>query len=135
MGTPEAPTRAAFDNPVLVARLTMVRLLEVVDELERAAARQDPWAVARLATLAHEKLEQAEAAVGRVVKDLERDLETVARALADPTDLTPDERQAIAEGHLAGCGWDGRPGSCATPHACAQAYADQVMAAYQADGR
>jgi hypothetical protein len=86
MATNEAPSGAAFTNPVLVARLTMVRLLRVVDELEQAAARQDPWTVARLAREAHEKLEQAEAAVMRVAADLERDLATVAAALVDPTD-------------------------------------------------
>lgn len=101
MAESDAPRGVTFLNPVTRTRLGMVRALSLLEELERATARNDYWSAEAYARQLQDRLDQCKADALAAVTDLEAAATVLAVALADPSDQPPDLTEALESfGHI-----------------------------------
>ena len=93
MADSPTPERVTFINPVLRARLGMTRALRLMDDLERAAARDDYWSVQEYARRIQTVLDDVQSDTYEAVQDMERASAVLAALVADPT----DDHEAVAD--------------------------------------
>lgn len=96
MADSPTPERVTFINPVLRARLGMTRALRLMDDLERAAARDDYWSVQEYARRIQTVLDDVQSDTYEAVQDMERAGVIVTAALADPSDAPAEVADALA---------------------------------------
>jgi len=97
MDAPGTPSGVTFLNPVTRTRLGMVRALHLLDDLERASARNDYWSAEAYARQLQERLDQCKADALAAVTDLESASNLLAALVADPSDPDHDLAEALDE--------------------------------------